>query len=242
MAEDIGSVVIYHAEHRPTNFDFLIFGVDVGTRNLGVCAIGAGDHGQAPLLLGLYHEDLGHASNTDEDVLLIRLRTRLENIFKRFDYLFALSVFKSMQLAIETQEKQRGDCQMAQIAGMIKMCFSTYWSRIVPFCSVYSSSASACSSLAVQRLCLKEDECFAVSKTDEKKPRVVAMVIGLLTKLGLNAALVTYQHKLCRFTAKGDPIKTSDRRDHTGDALGHALKAYLERMAAISPRKRKREE
>lgn len=236
MAEDIGSVLIYRAPKHssPPCKRELIFGVDVGIRNLGVVTIASGNDFE---LLGIHHEDLGGAANDDEGILLFRLHFRLRNVFQSYYYADIARDYESVKLSIETQEKQRGDCQMAQIAGMIKMCFFDTWHLHLP-CSVYSSSPSACSSLAVQRLCLPEGDCEAVSGTEAKKPKVVQMLEGLLTKRALNTALCTYREKLCRFTAKGKPIKSQDRRDHTGDALGHALKAHLEHGGT---RKRKRE-
>lgn len=243
MAEDIGSVVIYHAPKysSPPWKRELIFGVDVGIRNLGVVVIASKVDFE---LLGIYHEDLGGAANDNEDILLSRLYFRLCNIFQLYHYADIGQNYERVTLSIETQEKQRGDCQMAQIAGMIKMCFYNEWHLKLP-CRVYSSSPSACSSLPVQRLCLSEDDCWPVAGTEAKKPKVVQMLEGLLTKRGLVGALGLYRGKLCRFNAKGLPIQTHDRRDHTGDALGHALKAHLTLTAEAKPHrelKRKREE
>jgi hypothetical protein len=242
MAEDIGSVLIYGAPRHssPPDKRELIFGVDVGIRNLGVVVIASNRHSKSQddfELLGIHHEDLGGAANDDEEILIYRLRERLRGIFQAYYYANVQRDYEGVMLSIETQEKQRGDCQMAQIAGMIKMCFFDAWHLNLP-CSIYSSSPSACSSLAVQRLCLPEDECSAVSGTEAKKPKVVQMLEGLLLKRSLLGPLRLYREKLCRFTAKGLPIKSQDRRDHTGDALGHALKAHLEKSGS---RKRKRE-
>jgi hypothetical protein len=224
MAEEIGTVVIYERDggRYPIGVGGeLVIGVDVGIRNLGLSVFVVNED-DGIVLVGLYHLDLGRRANNDHSQLVACLSRDLVPLLRKY-----LLEAREATLAIETQEKQRGDCQMAQVAGMIQALFELSCPLTCTTHNVISTSPAECSSLAVQYFCLPDSQISAVVRTADKKDKVVEILEGYLVTFGLYTALETYQTALCRFTTGGKAIKSSDRRDHSADAFGHGLSVCL---------------
>lgn len=230
-----GEIIRTIIERPPDDGDSYIsccIGVDTGTRNLAI-AILTDDNiiGGKITSLFLAHYDL-NVTIEEETEITSRFIEVANEVVEQLEIIFSNQTSIDIQIIFESQQKQRNDSLMARLGGVFQ---GILFSKVLHFASsntftyrveVEMQQPVCTCTLPVQRIIFKEarkEELIkAVDKRDDKKNKCDEMMSCFLKNQGKHMIEDKFTHDLCRFNKKGQPIKTSDRRNHVSDATMHA--------------------